>query len=181
MNSIVIGSKGSFAIEYSFFDETCETEISMYLYNNNVLGFIKNGLQLTTRWNLDDLAEWLRSFIDNMCEDPYPVETCGTYAAEKDISARYFDSEDDDEFEAYYNKLYDWDLNHRWHQASSGAILADVYFQLVGDNVEISWNNTDCEEGVSFNNVLGGNKVPRREFEEVVDGFLKAYADHWYS
>lgn len=83
-------------------DETCETEISMYLYNNNVLGFTKNGLQLTTRWNLDDLAEWLRSFLDNMCEDPYPVETCGTYAAEKDISARDFDSEDDDEFEAYY-------------------------------------------------------------------------------
>ena len=87
-----------------------------------------------------------------MAEDPYPVEADGEYAAVKDIAARSYDSADEDEFDAYYDKLYEWNLRHRWHPASSGAILADVYFQLVGEDVEISWNNKDSEDDIQFQN-----------------------------
>ena len=48
------------------------------------------GELLTTRWNLDELAFWLRDFLEHMEEDPYPVEADGEFAAYKDISAREF-------------------------------------------------------------------------------------------
>lgn len=181
MANQLIGNKSEFAIEYAFFDKTHETEIAVYIRDNNILAFEKNGRILTTRWNLDELAEWLRRFLNTMKDDPYPVEVAGQFAAEKDINARDFDSDDDDVFDSYYDKLDEWNERHRWHPAASGAILADVYFQLTGDSVELSWNNTDCEEDVQFVNVLGGKTLPRQEFEDVVDSFLKVYADHWFS
>lgn len=170
-----------FSIEYSFYDDSHETELRMLVNEKNILAFERNGKILTTRWNLDDLALWLRNFIDNMKDDPYPVEVDGEYAAIKDINARDFDSEDDEEFDIYYDKLDDWNLRHRWHTTSNGAILADLYFELKGECVEISWNNQDAEEGVKFENELGGVSVPKEEFYKDVDIFLKEYADHWFS
>ncbi|MBR3195085.1 MAG: hypothetical protein IKF50_00130 [Clostridia bacterium] len=180
MTNSIIGNKSDFAVEYAFFDDTHETEIAVYIRNNNILAFKQGGYVLTTKWNLDELVEWLRNYLNTMEEDPYPVQTDGRYAAEKDINARDFDSENIDDFDAYYDELDAWNVRHRWHPASSGAILADVYFQLVGDSIEVSWNNTDCEEEVEFVNPLGGSVVSRIEFEMTVDGFLKAYADHWF-
>lgn len=181
MNTQIIGDKSNFAIEYSFFDESKETQLAMYVNRANILAFVKNDNLLTTRWNLDELALWLRSFIDNLQEDPFPFDCTGEYAAQKDDSARDFDSEDDDIFDAYYEKLNEWNLRHRWHPASSGAILADVYFQLVGNYIEISWNNQDCETDVTFQNVLGGASIDKEVFVSVIDGFLKDYAMHWFN
>lgn len=127
MNKNVIGNKSTFAVEYSFHEDHT-TEIALFVTNKNILAYNKNGQDLTTRWNLDELVSQLRSFIDTMQPDPYPVECDGDYAAVKDINARNFDSDDDDVLDAYYEKLYEWNLRHRWHHASEGAILADVYF-----------------------------------------------------
>ena len=181
MNGKVIGSKEQFAIEYTFFNDTQETEVAIFVHGINILAFERNGEKLTTRWKLEELALWLRQFITDLREDPYPVEAEGQYAAIKDKNAREFDSDDDNEFDAYYDKLYTWNLRHRWHPASAGAILADVYFQKVGDNVELSWNNEDSEDDVTFETMLGGATVPETEFVSVVDQFLKEYADHWYN
>lgn len=175
-----IGNSSSYAIEYAFLDESHETEFAMYIAGTNILSFRRAGKALTTRWNLDELVFWLRDFLDHMADDPYPVDVEGEYAACKDIAARDFDTEDEAGFDAYYDKLDEWNLRHRWHPASSGAILADLYFQLVGEKVEISWNNQDSEEGVIFENILGGASVPREEFYFVVDSFLKKYTEHWY-
>lgn len=76
----LIGEKNDFAIEYSFFDNTHETEIAMYVKDNNILSFERNGEHLTTRWNIDNLAMWLRKFIDEMKNDPYPVECDGEFS-----------------------------------------------------------------------------------------------------
>jgi len=152
----------------------------MIVNEKNILEYKKNGNSYTTRWNLDELALWLRDFVDNIKEDPYPVEAEGEYAAIKDINAREFDTEDEDEFDAYYDKLDEWNLRHRWHPASSGAILSDVYFQMVGNDIELSWNNEDAEDGIKFENLVGGCKVPKETFVTVINGFLKEYAQHWF-
>lgn len=169
-----------FAILYKFFDESHETEISMMINGNNILSFENDGRILTTRWNIDGLALWLREFLNHMEEDPYPVEAEGEYAAIKDINARNFDSDDDEEFDAYYDKLDEWNFRHRWHPASDGAIVADLYFQLIGENVEISWNNCELEDGVCFKYKLGGKRIPKEQFVSVINSFLKAYANHWF-
>ena len=177
----LIGNKQTFALEYAFFDGSHETELSIYVNGINILAFERTGIILTTRWNIDELAMWLRDFIDKMSDDPYPVDCEGQYAAQKDYVARDFDSDDDEIFEAYYQKLYTWNLRHRWHSASSGAILADVFFQQVGDYVEVSWDNRNSEDGIVFLNEIGGASIPKEKFYEIVDSFLKAYACHWFS
>ena len=180
METKIIGNPGEFAVSYVFIDDSRETEISMFVENRNILAFMREGQVYTTRWNLDELAFWLRDFLDHMAEDPYPIDVPGHYAAEKDNNAREFDSDDDEEFDAYYEKLYEWNLRHRWHTASSGAILPDVYFQLVGDDVEISWNNEDMDEEVEFVQQPGGARVKKDTFLSVVSSFLKEYANHWF-
>ena len=180
MQRQIMNDESSFFVVYEFYDKTHETEIKMMVDGDNILSFERDGKQLTTRWNLDELAFWLRDFIDRMQEDPYPVETDGEYAAIKDISAREFDTDNDEEFDAYYDKLDEWNLRHRWHTASGGAVLADLYFQAIGNSVEISWNNEDAEDGVIFKYKLGGVRVPRKRFVEEVNSFLKAYAEQWF-
>ena len=176
----IIGDKAVFAIEYEFVDDTRDTEISMFVNGINILEFEREGIKLTTRWNLDEIALWLRNFIDNLKEDPYPVKCEGEFAAQKDDIARNFDTDDDEAFEEYYDKLEEWNEKHRWHTASSGAVLADVYFQVVEENVEISWDNRDLDDDVYFNTVTGGARVAVQVFYSVIDSFLKEYAIHWF-
>ena len=176
MDNKIIGDKNTFAIGYSFVDANT-TEISMYHNNENILEFERDGSLFTTRWNLDEIAFLLRDFIDNMCDDPYPVEVEGDFAAFKDQNARDYDTDDDDEFDAYYDKLDDWNLRHRWHPAASGAILADLYFQQNGNKVEISWNNTDTDDGVRFTNLEGGFSIDKNIFIDVINTFLGVYAE----
>lgn len=173
------GDDNIFSLEYSFFNDTRETELSMFIEEKNILAFQQNGKSFTTRWNLDELVFWLRDFVDNMHEDPYPVDATGEFAAMKDVSARFFDSENMEEFNEYYDKLDEWNSRHRWHTAASGAILADLYFQLVGENVEISWNNEDSEDGVTFDNIIGGYKIKKEIFTGVINEFLRDYAKQW--
>lgn len=176
MNTNLVGNKDNFAIEYTFVDNDT-TEIAMYCKGENILAFNREGNTYTTRWNLDELAFWLRDFLNNMSDDPYPVDVDGIYAAQKDQIARDFDFNNDEEFDAYYDKLDEWILRHRWHPAASGAILADVYFQQVGNNVEISWNNQDNNDDISFLSLEGGVSIDKQLFYKVVDSFLKSYAD----
>ena len=75
MEKFLIGDKNVFAISYRFFEKARETELEMYVDGKNILAFSRNGQQMTTRWNLDEIAEWLRSFLKGTKQDPYPVET----------------------------------------------------------------------------------------------------------
>ncbi|MBR3248183.1 MAG: HNH endonuclease [Clostridiales bacterium] len=63
------------------------------------------------------------------------------------------------------------------HPASSGAILADLYFQQIGNTVEISWNNQDAEDGIRFTTIEGGFVIDKDIFVGVINAFLNAYAE----
>lgn len=180
MKKNIVGNKYNFAIEYGFDDVDRTTEIAMYVNGTNILAFSRDGKMFTTKWNLDEIVLWLRDFITVKDKSAFPVEVEGEYAAIKDINARDFDSEDDDEFDAYYDTLDNWNEKHRWHTEASGAIIADVYFQFVGDMVEISWNNEDSEEYVEFIEKLGGASVEAKTFIDVMDKFLCEYALEWF-
>lgn len=180
MKKEIIGDKSKFAMEYSFLEDNV-TELAMFVEGKNILEFFKDGLLRTTRWNLDELAEWLRNLIDNLKEDPYPVDVDGEFAVDKDNNAWDYDSDDEEELDEYYEKLHDWCDVHRWHIASSGAILANAYFQLIGDKVEISWDNEDLEDNTVFTYLKGGTVVDKDLFFNVIDKFLNDYANHWFN
>lgn len=62
-----------------------------------------------------------------------------------------------------------------------GSHSCGRFFQLVGNNVEVSWDNRDVEEDVVFQYETGGARILRKQFVEVIEAFLKAYAEHWYT
>ena len=171
---------GSFSIPCRFEDETRETEIMFLVNGENILQFQRFGKRFTTKWNLDDAVFWLRDFAASMKHDPYPVSARGKFAAQKDICAREFDADDAAEFDQYYDRLDQWNLRHRWHPYSNGAVMADLYFELVDDNVEISWNNLDAENDVIFLHQLGGVRIPKDQFLDAVSGFVRRYMEHWF-
>ena len=179
MQKYLAGDQSLFAIEYGFCEDYYATEIAMYVHGENILAFRRNGIYRTTRWDLDELTLWLREFLDHLEEDPFPYDCEGEFAAQKDDAAREFDSDDPDILYAYYDHLDKWEVRHRWHRQSSGAILADVFFQLVGESVEVSWDNRGLDEDVVFLSESGGARIPRDLFCETVDTFLNAYEAHW--
>lgn len=180
MKRKLIGNQSEFAIEYGFYDDTRETELSMFVEGKNILEFKHDNETLTTCGTLEELAMWLRDFIDNLKEDPFPVNVEGKYLAEKYDNAMDFDIANEDEYWKYHFKINDWCWSHSWHHASEGAILADVFFQLVGDKVEISWDNRGLDEGYDFTYLKGGAYIDKEVFVDVVHKFLNEYADHWY-
>ena len=176
----LVGEKEIFAVEYMFDENSHSTELSMFVGGVNILEYVRENKVLTACWDFDELAQWLRSFLDNLSNDPYPAIVEGEFAAQKDDAARKFDSDDDNEFEEYYNKLYVWNQKHRWHSVSSGAILADVFFQQVDEYVEVSWDNRGLDNDVKFSSEMGGCRVPKKVFVEVTNEFLNDYADYWF-
>ena len=83
-------------------------------------------------------------------------------------------------FDAYYDKLDVWNQRHRWHPAADGGIIADLYFQLVGERIEISWNNKDQYVDVVFDTIEGGFSVNKDLFVGIINEFLNDYAERYY-
>lgn len=174
-----IGDPTGFAFGYAFLDDG-DTEVVMCVDGVNVLGFTKAGSHRTLRWSpLDGLVSWLRRFALTMGEDPYPVGDGRGFAAQRDAEARTFESDDLDVLDAYYGPLLDWADRHAWAGECGGAVLSNVFFELRGGSVEISWDNRRPGEGVEFDCVLGGAAVDAEAFKQTGIEFADAYDRHW--
>jgi hypothetical protein len=183
-----IGDPSVFAIGYAFLGNDRITEISMWANGTNLLGFIRNNGHLTTRWAyLEYLVAWLKSFVLNMADDPFPIEAEGEFAAEKVAYARDqlpdlddgCSEEEMDEFNAQVDLFDDWSWSHTWLSERGGAILPNMYFEYKHGMVELSWNNRNAEDGVVFNCEFGGTRVDADTFRSVVLEFVDAYERHW--
>lgn len=176
----IVGSPSSFAIGYRFLGDERFTVLAMYLNGSNLLGFSEVGTHYTTRWGyLEDLVGWLKAFVENMAEDPYPVQVEGEYAAQKDDVAREFDTDDMGEFDAYYDRIDVWTRNHTWRHESGGAVLANVFFEFKNGLVELSWDNRDDGSDIVFDCEFGGGCIDAESFKTVVLKFVDAYERHW--
>lgn len=183
-----IGDTSSFAIGYAFIGDDRCTELSMWAEGTNLLGFTKEGCHYTTRWlYLEGLVAWLNSFALNMKDDPFPIDVEGEYAAEKVAHARGLAPELDDDssdeeldaFDAYFDRFDDWAQNHTWISERGGAILSNMFFEYKDGMVEISWDNRNEHDGVSFDCKFGGVRVDSETFKAVVFEFVDAYERHW--
>lgn len=179
-NETVVGDPAVFAIGYAFLGAKRTTELSMYVGGGNLLGFMQDGEHRTTRWPyLEGLVAWLRGFALTMRENPYPLEVEGEFAAQKDAAARTFESDDEEEMDAHYDPISNWAYEHSWRSESGGAILSDMLFEYMGGMVELSWDNRNAEDDVTFDFELGGVRVDAETFHNVVLEFAGAYERHW--
>lgn len=175
-----IGDPSDFAIGYRFIGDDRFTVLSMYARGGNLLGFTEEGEHRTTRWAyLEGLVAWLKSFADNMADDPYPLEVEGEFAAQKDDAAREFDSNDMEAFDAYYDLINTWAWNHTWSHESGGAVLSHMFFEYKAGMVELSWDNRDDDPHYVFDCEFDGTRVDAETFKSVVLEFVDTYEKHW--
>lgn len=180
---MVVGDRNTFGFEISLKSiETHKCELKLFIEGKNICSFKKGDDKryTTTIWNLDELVSYLDStlnFIVN--DDKFPVDTDGECAAELDNNARDFESENEFEMEGYYNSLNEWSYAHSWHHASSGAILADVFFRKIDSGIEISWWSYQEDERITFQYPYGYSVIAFDVYEEVIQHTVKAYNDLW--
>ena len=58
MSTPIVYNAQMFTLTYRFLDDNHETEIAMLVNGENILAFTRDNQQMTTRWNLDELAFW---------------------------------------------------------------------------------------------------------------------------
>ncbi len=158
------------------------SEIYFNVNDDNICQFKFNNETTfkTTRWNLDELVQYFKELPVLLKNDvPFPCDVEGECAAELDNNARNYDFNTEEEFEDYYTRLNEWGYTHSWHHANSGAILADVFFRRLGDNVEISWWSDQEDEEIVFKNKYGFVLIPYAEFVSTINESIASYNDIW--
>ena len=134
----------------------------------------------TVWWNIDELINYLHETTDFLYEDdPFPVNVEGDCASELENNARDFESDNEEEMDAYYGKLNDWVYKHSWNHARSGAIVPDVLFRKVDDNMEISWWTDQEDDGRVFTNRYGYILIPKTEYENLIEEVFYSYNTMW--
>lgn len=177
---MLIGNKDEFAIGYEIVSRKDRvTALCMYVNRKNILEFKVDGERYTVTWNLDDLVTWLEEFAMKEQDEPFPYEVKGATAAEKDSYAREYDSDSDAEFESYYERLNEWVYVHTWKHASAGGTIPNVYFRKIGHEVEISWDNNDVNEVVTFLEKDGSVRIDADKFKEIIWALATSYKAEW--
>ena len=182
------GNKEKLAIEFKkISDEDHVSEIYLYIHGNNICewNYVDSKNRRTTRWNLDDLVEYLYSTLDfTFHDEPFPIDgILGECAIQLDNKARDFDSDNEEEMDEYYSKLNDWTYAHSWHHESAGAVLADVMFRKVDNAIEVSyWNDSmpeGVEENIHYTYTYGFITIPIEEYRQIITEALNEYNSMW--
>lgn len=158
-----------------------DTEFKMFINEKNILEFKFNGESRTTTWNIDDVINFLHNDVLKFTskDNQFPIDVEGISAAEKANNAREFDTEDEEEFDKYYDALNDWVYEHSWQHECQGGYIADVIFRKVGDNIEISWDNRELYEDVEYANLTGYKLIDITTFTNTIIELFDDYNNIW--
>lgn len=180
---MIIGNKKKLGFEINKISDTDHlSEFIVYVNGKNICEYTdskKNVIKSIT-WNNDELITFLNDSIRFLYEDePFPIEVDGECASEMDNNARDFDSDDDDEFDKYYDALNDWTYNHSWMHARSGAIVPDLMFRVLNDKMELSWWTNYDEEDILFSNPYGFVLIDAEEYKNIITELFDSYNQIW--
>ena len=180
---MIIGDKKELAfdiVKISEADHVCMLKV--FVRGENICEWkeIDSSEKYTVCWNIDELISYLYETTDFLYEDdPFPVIIDGECASELENNARDFESDDEKEMEAYYDKLNDWVYKHSWNHARYGAVVPDVLFRKVDGNMEISWWTDQEDEGRVFTNRYGYVLIPKNEYENLIEEVFHTYNEIW--
>ncbi len=186
----IFGNKNTFAIQYEFinnpFNENSlsrETwgRFALFISGKDVCHFSRNNVAGDFQWNLIYIVEWFSENLKYILNDkqfPLPVE--GQHSLELINNCLLFDSDDDDEFDEWFDKKQDWEFKHSWFSSRAGSFLPDVFFRRVNDEIEISWNNelTYSLEGISITHPHGIEYIPLDLFESTIKNFIDDFLNN---
>lgn len=180
---MIIGNKEKLAFDFKKLSEAEHIcSLKVYVRGKNICKWkdVNDPKWKTVTWNIDGLIRYLYGTIDFIYHDlPFPFAVDGECAAELDNNARDFESDNDSEIDEYYDKLNEWSYKHSWMHARDGAIVPDVMFRKVEDNIEISWWSDQEDEGRLFQNRYGFILIPCNEYESLITELFNQYNNVW--
>ncbi|WP_244188324.1 DUF5984 family protein [Paenibacillus kribbensis] len=183
------GDQNIFAIHYEFvnnpFNESSligETwgKFQLFVHGIDVCQYKRENSVTTFQWNLIYIVEWLSENLKHILTDEaFPLPVAGQNSLELMDHCLLFESDDDDEFDAWFDTKQEWEFKHSWFSNRAGSFLPDVFFRRVKDDIEIAWNNesTYSSEGVTFINPTGTEYIPIDEFNSIVKKFIGDFSD----
>lgn len=184
------GDKNIFAIQYEFkvnpFNETSLTgetwgKFEMFVNGIDICRYKRVDSVTSYQWNLIYVVEWFSENLKYILRDePFPLPVKGQHSLQLLDNCLLFESDDDDEFDAWFDTKQEWEFKHSWFSNRAGSFLPDVYFRRVNKEIEIAWNNesTFSSEGISFINPIGIEYVPLEIFEFTIKNFIEDFLDN---
>ncbi len=127
------------------------------------------------------IVEWFSENLKYILSDvPFPLPVEGQHSLELLDNCLLFESDDDNEFDAWFDTKQEWEFKHSWFSNRAGSFLPEVFFRRVNDELEIAWNNesTYSSEGISFMNPTGIVYLPISIFESTIKNFIEDFLDN---
>ncbi|WP_238533456.1 hypothetical protein [Paenibacillus terrae] len=152
-----------------------------FVYGRDVCQYKREDIVTPFQWNLIYIVEWFSENLKHILSDeafPLPVE--GQNSLEIIDNCLLFESDNDDEFDEWFDTKQEWEFKHSWFSNRAGSFLPDVFFRRVIGKIEIAWNNESMysSEGISFINPIGVEYVPLGIFEPTIKNFIEDFLDN---
>ena len=178
----LFGNKKMFAIGYELDLDSeygpGEAELRVFIDDKSVSTYMFRGILTEFKWDIRDIVEWLEKDMSRILneEEGFPLPVQGSNALEL-YENSHFESDNEDEEDAWYDIRYEWFYDHSWLSSRAGGFLARLFFRRIGNMIEISWDNRKLftEENVEFINPVGVFYVEVDYMEKVVTDFVDAF------
>ncbi|MCG7410897.1 hypothetical protein MH117_26295 [Paenibacillus sp. ACRRX] len=153
----------------------------LFIHGGDICQYKRENSVNIYQWNLIYIVEWFSENLKYILNDelfPLPVE--GRNALEILNNCMLFESDHDDEFDAWFDTKQEWEFKHSWFSNRAGSFLPDVFFRRVNGELEIAWDNesTYSSEGVTFINPTGTVYLPLNIFESTIKNFIEDFLKH---
>ncbi|WP_353961270.1 DUF5984 family protein [Paenibacillus sp. S-12] len=184
------GDKDTFSIQYEFgenpFNESSLTgetwgRFELFVQGVDICQYKRQNSVTIYQWNLIYIVEWFSENLKYILSDvPFPLPVEGQHSLELLDNCLLFESDDDNEFDAWFDTKQEWEFKHSWFSNRAGSFLPEVFFRRVNDELEIAWNNesTYSSEGISFMNPTGIVYLPISIFESTIKNFIEDFLDN---
>lgn len=171
---MLFGDPSVFAFQTGEKDPNGQRAFRLFAQGVDILEGVFQGRVERYYWNTDAIVAWLAEHLCQLLEeDPYPVPVTGESAAELYRNSMIFNGSEDEE-DKWYTQVQDWLWRHSWVEASTGSYLATVFFRRVGDQMEISWDQSDHPR-VVFAHPKGKALVDCQTFASVIERLCEWY------
>ncbi|AHM67457.1 DUF5984 family protein [Paenibacillus polymyxa] len=184
------GDKSTFAIQYELvnnpFNEKSLAgeswgEIEIFVRGRNIFEYKKENVVTPFQWNLIYIVEWFsENHMHILSDEAFPLPVEGQNSLELIDNCLLFDSDNDAEFDQWFDTKQEWEFKHSWFSNRAGSFLPDVFFRRVNDKIEIAWDNesTYSSEGITFMNPIGVEYIPIGIFDSTVRNFVEDFLDN---
>ena len=184
------GDKNKFSIQYALgvnsFNETSligETwgKFELWVHGIDICQYKTEDSVTTYQWNLLYIVEWLSENLRYIVgEKSFPLPVEGQHSLELLENCLLFESDNDDEFDVWFDTKQEWEFKHSWFSNRGGSFLPDVFFRRVNDKIEIAWDNesTYSAEGITFINPIGLEYIPIDTFESTIKSFIEDFLEN---